>query len=191
MNSTHALPEMGSIAATADPAARSPQPEAANPAADTAAAAAPQKAPRSESQVGVLNKVLLLDHMRQLHIALAVVSYEGGGDEGTTTGVELVMESGQGETTEIEPLDAAAVQVSVWRRDLRSRARKKLAFKLLAMSLQAALEETVWSLVLDECGGFYNGCGGAGEVRFRMDTQTVLLAHKRYYTASKYSETLV
>ena len=140
----------------------------------------------------LLNKLLLLQHMREHSIALATVSYQGGGDEGNTTGVELIMVARDGQNPAVDPPEEAMRMAPFWLPDVgRTIQASKVFFKLSQMPLEPALDETAWALVTDLHGGFYNGCGGSGQVRFHMDTQTVVVAHNDYYTASNFSETQV
>lgn len=148
--------------------------------------------PKTDSKARKLNKLALLHHMQLRQIAMATVEYEGGGDEGETIRVELVTVGLDGQNPQIDPPGEATVLVPFWMQDIeRTRRRGKLTFKLARIPFNLALDETAWALATDLHGGFYNGDGGNGEVRFHMATQTVLVAHNDHYIASKYSETLV
>lgn len=162
-------------------------------ALDTAVAESVLNPPATTSQAGQVNKRLLLLHLRQRHVGMATVTYEGGGDEGNTNGVYLFMadSQAQGASEAVHAELLAPVPFWVLDEQLSHRQGRGLVFKLCQTGLESALDETAWELVTDLHGGFFNGDGGAGEVRFHAATQTVVVAHNDHYTASHLSETLV
>ena len=168
---------------------------AATPATalDTAVAESVLNPPATTRQAGQVNKGLLLLHLQLRHVALATVTYEGGGDEGNTNGVYLFMadSQAQGDTEAVHAELLTHVPFWVVDEQLSHRQGHGLVFKLSQTGLEKALDETAWELVTDLHGGFFNGDGGAGEVRFHAAAQTVVIAHNDHYTASNFSETLV
>jgi hypothetical protein len=160
---------------------------------DTAVSASVLNPPLSASQAVQVNKQLLLLHLQLRRVGLATVTYEGGGDEGNTNGVYLFLTDHQAPSASATTQAELLTQVPFWVLDeqLSHRQGQGLVFKLSQAGLEQALEETAWELVTDLHGGFYNGDGGAGELRFHAATQTVAVAHNNHYTASSFSETLV
>lgn len=149
--------------------------------------------PSSTKQAGQVNKRLLLLHLQIRQVGLATVTYEGGGDEGDTQGACLLMADPQAPGAAAAAHAELLAKVPIWVID-RKRSYQKgrgLVFKLEKTDLEQALTETAWELATDLHGGFYNGDGGAGEVRFHPTAQTVVVAHNDYYTASRFSETAV
>ena len=148
------------------------------------------RAPRSWPATRAANQALLLAALSMQQVCLATLHYEGNGDEGAPAEVKLFTDE-HGEITVAEPTAAADSPISIWvaRPGPHQPEHKATRFVREAMTLEEALELFGWEAVEHLHGGFWNGAGGEGDVRFHPATGTVMVCHDDYITDTIHTET--
>ena len=148
------------------------------------------RAPRSWPAARTANQALLLAALSKHQVCLATLHYEGNGDEGAPAEVKLFVDE-HGETTIAESTDVADSPISMWvaRPGPDQPEHRATRFVREAMTLEEALEFFGWEAVEHLHGGFWNGAGGEGDVRFHPATETVMVCHDDFITDTIHTET--
>lgn len=148
------------------------------------------RAPRSWPAARAGNQVLLLAALSKQHVCLAMLHYEGNGDEGAPAEVKLFADE-HGYTAVAEADAAADSPIAIWvaRPGNAQPEQQATRFARESMTLVEALELFGWEAVEHLHGGFWNGSGGEGDVRFHPATGTVTVCHDDYITDTIHTET--
>ena len=148
------------------------------------------RAPRNWKAARAANKVLLLAELSRQQVSLATMHYEGQGDEGAPATINLFLDD-EGEIAIADPVTTAAILTSIW----ASRARpdqaecKATRFVRESMTIEEAVESVGWEAVEYLHGGFWDGAGGQGDVRFHPGAGTLVVSHDDYITDTIHTET--
>ncbi|NKA33291.1 DUF6878 family protein [Ralstonia pseudosolanacearum] len=130
------------------------------------------------------NRIVLLDALRAVGAASAVISYSGHGDEGNANDIQIVDTASQevsGDQT-----------VSIMREDARYIDGQWQSTHTLAdMSLRDALDAFADRAVDRYHPGYWNGEGGEGDITFECIAGTVCMAHRDHYVESTHTDTVL
>lgn len=148
------------------------------------------RAPRNWPAARLANKALVLAALRKHQVCLATMHYSGQGDEGSPAEVSFFTDE-DGQTALSDSTEVALSTTSIWtpRPEPSQPEHKAKHFVKEAMTLEAAVEFFGWEAVEHLHGGFWNGSGGEGEVRFHPAAGTVVVCHDDFITESLHTET--
>lgn len=142
----------------------------------------PAAVPATAEAAWQANKRLLLAALAATGARAATICYVGMGDSGGIEGVSVEMSDG----TIFDPTTPVTIFVDKGEYIDRTWQTRVVACEA---QLEDAIRDFAEESIERHHGGYENEDGGAGEVIFDCEAETVRIEHNDYFTDSEYTET--